>query len=386
MLVRNGVFMRRVLLISGLMTLCWAAVVWSLQQNRHSIQKLTARLQAGATDNPEYWRGEWQRLGIQAREKAFLYEQWLEQDFLDQGMVVNRHRDGRPSGECDSLLFSSLRYAALVKLGWQDRAYQAWRGIENAFQIGRWVRHPKCRRKSTSRDMIVGLLVAMTQNPPSEVRRLQQLMNIVDTTGGSVDDGPFYVSRLSPGMGEIMRLMSQQYGVPLRDVPEEVRMGFSTLEFDAWMAQPGYTAHLNALTLWIELELMDHQPKSALRSLSELVDTALGPLGSPRLKDQRWIWAGHHLATLDRPNLFFQWMELRTAGALTWKTQALLLRTLLEMPQFPNDRLPRNCDRRADYLWQRHSVEYAPRPKAACTETFHGVDFLWMVALLTENL
>ncbi len=381
-----GVEMRRILLISVFMTLCWACIVWSLQQNRQSIQKLTARLRASATENPEYWRGEWQRLGIAAREKAYLYEQWLEEGFLEQGMVVNRHSDGRPSGECDSLLFSSLRYAALTKLGWHDKAYRAWRGIQNAFQNGRWVRHPKCRRKSTSRDMIVGLLVAMTQNPPAEVRQLQKLLNIVDSTGGSVDDGPFYVSRMSPGMGAIMRLMSQQHGVPLREIPEDVRMGFSTLELDAWMAQPGYTAHLNALTLWIELELTDHQPRSALRSVAELIDTALGPLGTPAIKDQRWVWAGHQLATLDRSNLFFEYMELRSAGALTWKTEALLLKKLLEMPQFPDDRLPHNCDRRADYLWQRHSVEYVPRAKATCHETFNGVDFVWMVALLTENL
>jgi hypothetical protein len=63
--------MRRVLLISVFMTLCWASIVWSLQQNRHSIQKLTARLRASAIENPEYWRGEWQRLGIAAREKAY---------------------------------------------------------------------------------------------------------------------------------------------------------------------------------------------------------------------------------------------------------------------------------------------------------------------------
>jgi hypothetical protein len=116
--------MRRVLLISAFMTLCWASIVWTLQQNRHSIQKLTARLRASATENPDYWRGEWQRLGIAAREKAYLYDQWLEEGFLEHGMVVNRHSDGRPSGECDSLLFSSLRFTALMKLGWHDKAYQ----------------------------------------------------------------------------------------------------------------------------------------------------------------------------------------------------------------------------------------------------------------------
>jgi hypothetical protein len=68
-----------------------------------------------------------------------------------------------------------------------DKTYQGWRGIQKAFQNGRWVRHPKCRRKSTSRDMIAGVLVALTQNPPAEVRQLQQLLNIVDSTGGLVD-------------------------------------------------------------------------------------------------------------------------------------------------------------------------------------------------------
>src|SRR4051812_24208489 len=121
------------------MSCCWMAMIWSLQQSRHSIQKFTARMQASASENPEYWRGEWQRLGIMAREKAFLYEQWIEEGFLENEMVVNRHADGRSSSECDSLLFSSLRYTALMKLGWQDKAYKAWRGIENAFQNGRWV-------------------------------------------------------------------------------------------------------------------------------------------------------------------------------------------------------------------------------------------------------
>ncbi len=378
--------MRRLLFFTGVLMFCWGVLALFLQHGRSSVQNLTARLKASSSENPEYWRGEWQRLGIEAREKALRYEQWLAESHLENNMVVNRHADGRAASECDSLLFSSLRYTALMKLGWHDKAFRAWRGIENAYQKGRWVRHPKCRRKSTSRDMIVGLLVAMTQNPPAEATRLQQLVNIVGETGGSVDDGPFYVSRLSPGIGEIMRLMSRQYGVPLRDLPEEVRLGFSTLELDTWMAAPGYTAHLNALTLWIELELTQHQPKTTLRNLSELVDAALGPLGGQGMEDQRWQWIGQKLSALDHKNLFFRWLELRSAGALTWKTQAELLQALLSMHQFPDNRLPRNCDRRADYLWQRASVEYARNPRDACTETFHGVDFLWMVALLTENL
>ena len=187
--------MRRMLLLLSVVLLgCWVAVILSLHQGRDAVQKLTARLQANASENPEYWHGEWQRLGITAREKALRYEQWIVDHHLENDMLVNRHSDGRPAGECDSLLFSSLRYTALIKLGWRDKANGAWRGIQNAYQNGRWVRHPKCRRKSTSRDMIVGLLVAMTQSPPAEVRRLQQLFDIVGETGGSIDDGPFYTS------------------------------------------------------------------------------------------------------------------------------------------------------------------------------------------------
>jgi hypothetical protein len=184
--------MRRMLLLLSVLLLgCWVALILSLHEGRHAVQKLTARLQANASEDPDYWRGEWQSLGITAREKAWRYEQWMVEDHLEHDMLVNRHSDGRPASECDSLLFSSLRYTALIKLGWRDKANAAWRGIQNAYQNGRWVRHPKCRRKSTSRDMIVGLLVAMTQSPPAEVRRLQQLFDIVGETGGSIDDGPF---------------------------------------------------------------------------------------------------------------------------------------------------------------------------------------------------
>ena len=352
------------------------------------MEQLTNHLQAraSASADPQYWHDHWQRLAIEAREKALRYELWIEADQLDEGMVVSRRSDGKLMGECDSLLFSSLRYTALVKLGWQDKARRAWQGISRAFHNGRWTRHPKCKNQYTSRDMIIGLLAAMTQNPPAEVRHLQQLLRIVKETGGSIDEGPFYVSRLSPELGEIMRLLSMQYGVPLRDLPVEVRLGFSTLEIDTWTATPGFTSHLNALTLWIEWELLQRRPQSSINNLSELLDKTLGRLGSPRFEDQRLQWLGQKLAELDPKNLFFQWLKYRTSQALTWKTQSELLQELLSMKQFPDTHLPRSCDRDADYMWQRASREYGSNPNHDCEETFPGVDFLWMVALLTENL
>ena len=52
-----------------------------------------------------------------ARDKAILYNELIKRGFLDDGMVVNRTSDGTFIDHCDSLLFSSLRYVALSKLG-----------------------------------------------------------------------------------------------------------------------------------------------------------------------------------------------------------------------------------------------------------------------------
>ncbi|MCX6130153.1 MAG: hypothetical protein NTX25_13940, partial [Proteobacteria bacterium] len=267
--------MRYGLLTLGLLLMAWLGFVMALQSNRNSILGLNARLKAEADYSPEYWHKEWQRLGVAARERALLYEQELEKDHLLDAMVVNRHRDGRVASECDSLLFSSLRYVALLKLGWQDKADAAWQGIEGAYQKGRWARHPKCQDRSTSRDMIVGLLVALSQHPPRDRQHLQTLLDIVRDTGGSIDDGPFYVSRLSPGIGEIIRLMAVNHSIPLNNLPDEIRLGFSTLELDVLTANIGFTSHLNALCLWIELELRNEAVSTPIRNLSEVLD-ALG--------------------------------------------------------------------------------------------------------------
>jgi hypothetical protein len=44
-----------------------------------------------------------------------------------------------------------------------------------------------------------------------------------------------------------------------------------------------------------------------------------------------------------------------------------------------------DCDRRSDYLWQRadKALNHDPIP---CQVEYAGVDFLWMMALLSENL
>ncbi len=322
-------------------------------------------------------------LAIQARERAWLYERLIEARHLESGMVVERAHDGRALSQCDSLLFSSLRFVALKKLGWQDRADKAWHAIERSYQGGRWIRHPQCAFKTTSRDMIIGLLSALVLKPPGYQSQLVKLLDIIEATDGSVDPGPFYVSRLSPGIAEILRLLSLEAGLAPETLPAEVRVGFSTLEWDSWWGSPGYTSHLNAMALWLERELW-HQ-RYAFRSLgAPWREGRAQPQDAERMR-QRFAVLSQALVKVDPENLFFQYLAAVSAqGRLTAAARLELLQKLLAMPQFPAQTLPRNCDRGADYLWQRSSLEYRA-VSSLCTEEFTGVDFLWMVALLTDE-
>jgi hypothetical protein len=354
----------------------------TLVQGQRDLQASIFSLRAHALEGRGY--EQWRELSMIARERARLYEQAIERDHLDKGMVVNRHlADGKAASACDSLLFSSLRYISLLKLGETAEAERAWANIvEQSYANGRWLRHPDCRRKSSSRDMIVGLMAAMSQEPQGHAIQFARLMKIIERTGGSVDDGPFYVSRLSPGMGELLKHMAASRGWQEKDLPTTIRVGFSTVEFDTWIAAPGFGAHLNGLTLWIEMELLEKHPELEIRSLSGLLDQFAPSWGTP-FADQRRAWAAGELYQLDPNNMFFEYLQLRSAGALSYTAKARLLTRLLAMDEFPRERLPQDCDRKADYLWQRSSVEY--QGKKSCRESFNGVDFLWMAALLSED-
>jgi len=348
------------------------------------LQSSIVHLRAAALEGRSH--DEYRDLAAIARQRAQAYEQAIAAKHLYRGMIVSRHSaDGSPSSVCDSLLFSSLYFVALHKLGSDAAAARAWESIvDKGYQNGRWIRHPDCKRKSSSRDMIVGLMAALSQEPKGHEQQFARLLGVIARTGGSVDDGPFYVSRLSPGMGELLKHMAASRGWPEGQVPAPVRVGFSTVEFDTWIAAPGFGAHLNALSLWIELELLDRHPELKIRSLSGLMDQ-FSPAWSTAVSfaAQRRAFAANELHRLDPENLFFEYLQLRTAGALSYAAKARLLSRLLALPQFPAGRLPKDCDRKADYMWQRSSAEYQPKKK--CGETFHGVDFLWMVALLTER-
>lgn len=356
-------------------------IAFWLLGRQDALQSSLLSLRAQSFD--EASEAEYRELARLAKERALLYETLLEAQNLSSGLVVGRDlRSGAPTSVCDSLLFSSLRFVALEKLGEHEKAAEAFAEIDrHNYWKGRFIRHPDCRRKSSSRDMIVGLMAALTLEPSEHNETFAKLMGIISRTGGLVDDGPFYVSRLTPGLLELLKLMAIVRDYPVEAWPPSLRLGFSTVEFDSWVAAPGFRAHLNAMTLWVELEILKKHPDAELqmRSLSAVLDQ-FSPSWGLGFQMQRRHFAANSLYELDADNLFFDYLRLRTAGALSYRERSRLLRTLLSQKAFPEDRLPRDCDRAADYMWQRHSVEY--KPKKVCHEQFAGVDFLFLAGLL----
>ncbi len=183
-------------------------------------------------------------------------------------------------------------------------------------------------------------------------------------------------------MAELLRQMALLREYPEEALPPALKVGFATVEFDSWIANPGFRSHLNALTLWIELDLVQQHPELAIRSVSEILDTVTQE-GGLSFGEQRRAFAAEALYRLDPDNLFFEYLWLRAAGALTATQRLRMLEKLLASPAFPAERLPRDCDRKADYLWQRSSNEYVGTVE--CREAFPGVDFTFMLSLLLEG-
>ncbi len=372
--------------VAALASIAVVVLVYSESTKTLSLRLDKLRMRMSG-DDPEMLI-TYQSLLSEARERALIYDYLLRQDHLLRGMVINRRINGAPSSECDSLLFSSLRYVALKRLGQEELANDAWRAIEMSRRGDIWLRHPDCPRTNTSRDMIVGVLAALSQKPDNAALHLRNLMLSLRRTGGYIGEGPFHVSRLSPGLGELIRLLAKNYSIPEPLLSPYVRYSFSTLEFDVMAISRGYTSHLNALVMWVEYVLSEQlrspKPIAQVRNVSSLVDRLAEPLLARSFSDRRHQWMAFRLVEIDHDNLFFRWLLLKASDALTVKAKVELLQELLAMPQFPENRLPADCDRKADYLWQRDSKEYVSPHPEICLEVFSGVDFLWMVSLLHE--
>jgi hypothetical protein len=299
-------------------------------------------------------------------------------------MVVDRRGDGSTVNECDSLLFSSLRYVALQKLGFYDLAGSAWQSIQkNRDRGGGWWRHPLCSSKPLSRDMILGLFIAFSQSPPGAIDAIDLTRGDLHRFDGFVSNGPFYVSFMSPGLRAAFDEIASAHG----QSGSNLGLSFWTTEFDALTTTGDYRSHLVALTVWLELEIARMSPnRKRVGNVVDPLAALIDPIIPSRLRDLRLAWSARSLHLEDRENLFFRWLALETSGVpISVERRRIFASQLLNMKAFPDDRLPSDCDRRADYTWQRPS-EQTKQKRSTCGITYSGTDFLWMAALLLDEL
>jgi len=388
MIIAVGVGVRTLL-----MSLFWSFLLFGgiaaygeLVANSRFLARSNELLLRAAHLEPEIRPDAAEQLKLEALRRVRIYEEKIERTHLVDGMVVNLSANGEMMDQCDSLLFSSLRYVSLIKLGIHPQAEEAWQAIERSQEGGQWLRHPRCPN-STSRDMILGLLIAFSQEPAGFNEHLTTLMRLVDGNDGFFGSGPIYVSYLSPGLARFVAILAERHNHKATPIPEIIRAGYSTAELEVLVIERGFESHLGALTAWLELELTAKIPLDMATSgaVTSFVDQIVSPFASVSLGGQRLDWITDRLITADPSNLFFRYLRLRAAGALTVTARMRMLNELLEMPHFPKDRLPMNCDRHADYLWQRAN-RLPNQLLVRCQEEFNGTDFLWMVALLLEEL
>jgi hypothetical protein len=322
------------------------------------------------------------RLRREALSRAALYDELIKKNMILDGMVVNRNAEGEPEGICDSLLFSSLRFFALKRLGFEESAQEAWNGVLGSRSGAQWQRHPRCG-KSLSRDMLMGVLVALQANPENGTSVFRSMLTEIDRQKGFIGDGPFYVSWLSPGVAGLVRMEAERRNVAYDEWPWILKQSFSSIEYDGLFLKEGYQSHLAGLGLWLELEHKRNIEWFNPRSLLGLIGRLAGEKGEfdTSFDERRRQWIAGKLSSLSGANLFFDWLEYKVNGIYEVNAEIKLLSELLSMPQFPAVRLPRDCDRAADYIWQRRDKEAIPVARE-CGRTYAGVDFLWMAAIL----
>jgi hypothetical protein len=340
----------------------------------HEVLRLYAQLAPG----PDAARREALIGGVARR--ARVYEAAIEQTHLVDGMLVNRDANGDAESLCDSLLFSSLRYVALKKLGLAAEAETAWAALEQSQNGGLWVRHPRCSDRATSRDMMMGLLIALSQRPDDGEDHVRDLLEQLRKRDGYFSFGPRYVSYMTPTLARLLRVIARDYGVETGAMPDLVKDGYSVEELSVTFIKPGFEAHLVGLAVWLEMEMRADPRAPLLGRINDLTTWASGA----DLEKQRLQWTTTRLAAIDPSNLFFRYLRLRAADALTYNTAAAMVDELLAMRQFPPERLPSDCDRTADYIWQRGPWERQGNRR--CDRTFAGADYLWMAGLLVEAL
>ncbi len=221
-----------------------------LLENSRYLASSNNLLQQWANSLPEPPIDKFETLKWRIKLKAQAYNQFIEREHLVDGMLVN-FSNGKVTDHCDSLLFSSLRFVALRKLGFDFAADQAWNALVHSSSQGKWIRHPRCKTLATSKDMILGLISALSMHPPGYEKVLTDLLSEIERNNGYFSHGPIYLSYLTPTIAYQLARVAEEAGIHRRDLPAIVRSGFSTSELTYYFIDGGFKSHLISLSTWL---------------------------------------------------------------------------------------------------------------------------------------
>ena len=237
--------------------------------------------------------------------------------------------------------------------------------------------------------MILGFLMTHLFLPEGGKETFEKFMYLIQNNSGFFGWEKTHYSFLTPQIAHLSRHIARLYSIPFSSMPDLFRQGFSTVEWQSLLVAPGYRTHLIALALWVEIELYERKFSGYSREVYdpwlERQKFWISDYSTDHLDLARIRFTAQRLVEIDSKNLFFRWLRLKVAGLLTPALSQKMLWELNSMPQFPKGNLPYNCDRKADYLWMRHSIE-AKMSSLTCDVEFSGVDYLWITSLILGEL
>lgn len=238
------------------------------------------------------------------------------------------------SDECDSLLFSGLLGSVPGTAVFINAAFDASSGQWQRRPLNLPACYPDHSKSSISRDMLIGLAWYAYTNNRLDIS--EQVIRYALAHYFVMGQGPLSRTFMTPGLLSTYAWISYRLGGPSRPWLRYLPQIESKSVTD-------YQAHLSVIHIILRNKLTG--------------------------KDKYGDLLAFH-ADREPENALFQFAAGRVDKAYT---------ILNNKQYFPDDRLPRKSDRKAEYLWQR---DYGDNYKPGDSEKIlSGADFLFVYAL-----
>jgi hypothetical protein len=329
-------------------------------------------------------------------------------------------KNGVMADQCDSLLFSGLALYANIIINEHISDFETRQLTDQRLRQdlvdaqdfihyfssqddGAWIRHPRCAKKSISRDMAHGVALVQVAlrtlgSRQPFYQKIQKTLDDLTTVNRTSRDGSFMGLFLSPwSRSDLFTSLINPTIVEMLDPGRGIMINDLILV----VPEPrGYVTHLNALAILFELEslALDQPPRtlqnminlpSRIDQLERLLNLARAvEKTSPEnilFKAIRFrvtaaimdTLAAENVDTHEQYDYAVSAVKIFMAMHLINKLSALEARGL-----FPADRLPNSgkSHRFEEYLWQR-SEETWTSPTTDAYE-WPGVDYIMMVAMI----